>query len=92
MRSIRKIQNECQLLYRCTQDPSLMESIHIGVVFDRIERESGYFNYMVYMESLNLLSRVRSTNDLCNYDVVECKLLVFENEEKTQRKIRVCIV
>ena len=92
MRSIRKIQNECQLLYRCTQDPSLMESIHFGVVFDRIERESGYFNYMVYMESLNLLSRVRSTQDFCNYDIVQCKLLVFENEEKTQRKIRVCIV
>lgn len=92
MRSIRKVQNECQLLYRCTQEPELLEKTHSGVVFDRIQRESGYFNYMVYMESLNLLSRVRSTQDLRNYDAVECKLLVFENEEKTQKKIRLCIV
>lgn len=92
MRSIRKVQNECQLLYRCTQDPTLLEFTHSGVVFDRIQRESGYFNYMVYIESLNLLSRVRSTKDLSNYHAVECKLLVFENEEKTQRKIRLCIV
>ena len=92
MRSIRKVQNECQLLFRCTKDPTLLERTHSGVVFDRIQRESGYFNYMVYIESLNLLSRVRSTKDLCNYDAVECKLLVFENEEKTLRKIRLCIV
>jgi hypothetical protein len=92
MRSIRKVQNECQLLYRCTKDPSLLETTHSGNVFDRIERESGYFNYMVYIESLNLLSRVRTTKSLCNYDVVDCKLLVFENEEKTQRKIRLCLL
>jgi len=92
MRSIRKVQNECQLLYRCTKDPSLLETTHSGNVFDRIERESGYYNYMVYIESLNLLSRVRSTKSLCNYDVVDCKLLVFENEEKTQRKIRLCLL
>jgi hypothetical protein len=92
MRSIRKVQNDCQLVHRCTQDPTLLEGTHRCVVFDRIERGSGYFNYMVYMESLSLLSKIRVTRDLENYQTVDCKLLVFENEEKTKRKIRLCLV
>lgn len=91
MRSIRKVQNDCHLVCRCTNEPELLEGMHRCVVFDRIERGTGYFNYMVYMESLNLLSRVRTTKDLRNYDVVQCKLLVFENEERTKRKIRLSI-
>jgi exoribonuclease R len=92
MRSIRKVQYDCQLLFRCMHDPTLMEQTHRGVVFDRLERESGYFNYMVYMESLNLLSRVRSTKDLSNYTEVSCRMFVFEDADATHRKVRLCLV
>jgi hypothetical protein len=92
MRSIRKVQNDCQLVCRCSQDPALLEGTHRCVVFDRIERGSGYYNYMVYMESLSLLSKIRTTQELANYQMVDCKLLVFENEEKTKRKIRLCLI
>ena len=90
MRSIRKVQHECNLLYRCTTEPELLEQTFTGVVFDRMERSSGYFNYMVYMENLKLLCRVRTTKDVQNYDVVSCRLYLFENEEK--RKIRMCLL
>lgn len=88
MRSIRKVQNECDLIYRCTQDPNLLQATHRGVVFDKMERENNVYNYMVYLDSLNLLSRVRSTENVCNFSEVGCKLLLFENEEKTRRKVR----
>jgi len=91
MRSIRKVQSACELLYRCTEDTSVTECIHIGVVFDRLERSSGYYNYMVYVETLKLLSKVRSTQNLPNYSAVECKVVLFENEEKTYRKVRICL-
>jgi len=50
------------------------------------------YNYMVYLESLDLLSRVRSTENVSNFANVSCKLLVFENEEKTKRKVRISIL
>ena len=92
MRSIRKVQNECQLLYRCTHDPSVFDTTHIGVVFDRLERESGYYNYMVYVESLGMVSKVRSTHYHSNYGLVVCQLLLFEIESSRTRKIRVSLL
>jgi len=92
MRLIRKVQNDCHMIHQCHHDPDILQQIHDGIVFERVERESGYYNYMVYLETLKLLTRVRTTKLFPNYTRVDCKLLVFENEEKTKRKIRiVCI-
>jgi exoribonuclease R len=92
MRSIRKVQNECQLIYQCTQDPAILLATHRGVVFDKMERGDNVYTYMVYVEALDMMSRVRTTENVGNFAQVECKLLLFENEEKTKRKVRVSIL
>jgi exoribonuclease R len=92
MRSIRKVQTECELLHRCTRQPDLMEKIHRGVVFDKIHKNDGTFSYMVYLEELKLLSRVITQTEIENYAFVDIRLYLFHDEDKLKRKIRVAIL
>jgi exoribonuclease R len=88
MRSIRKVQADCELLYRCSMDPNLMDHIHQGIIFDRMEKNDGSFSYMVFLEKWKLISRINTRQDLQNYTMADFKLYVFEDEHKTKRKIR----
>lgn len=92
MRSIRKIQTECELLNRVFNQPELMEVEHEGVVFDRIVKNDGSINYMIYLEKLKLLSRINTHNDIPNYTTCKCKMYLFEDEDKIKKKIRVQLI
>jgi len=92
MRSIRKIQTECDLLNRVFTNPELMEIEHEGVVFDKIKKNDGSTNYMIYLEKLKLLSRVNMHKDISNYSKCNCKMFLFEDEDKVKKKIRIQIV
>jgi len=89
MRSIRKVQTECELLNRVVNFPDLMEVEHEGVVFDKIQKNDGSFNYMIYLEKLKLLSRINTHIDISNYTKHKCKMYLFEDEDKIKKKIRV---
>jgi len=89
MRSIRKIQTECELLNRVFNHPDIMEIEHEGVVFDKIVKNDGSINYMIYLEKLKLLSRINTHNDISNYTTCKCKMYLFEDEDKVKKKIRV---
>jgi len=92
MRSIRKIQTECDLLNRVFTNPELMDIDHEGVVFDKIVKNDGSINYMVYLEKLKLLSRINMHRDISNYSKCTCKMFLFEDEDKVKKKIRLQIV
>ena len=94
MRSIRKIQTDCDLLYRCTTDPEIMSGQHKGIVFDKVCKNdgSGLRTYMVYLEKLKMLSRIIISTDLPNYQSANFKLFLFEDEDQCKRKIRLQIV
>jgi exoribonuclease R len=92
MRSIRKIQTECELLNRVFNQPELMEVEHQGVVFDKIMKNDGSINYMIYLEKLKLLSRINTHCDIPNYTTCKCKMYLFEDEDKVNRKIRVQLI
>jgi len=93
MRSIRKVQTDCELMHRCTTDPTIMQTMHQGVVFDRVDnKNNGLYTYMVYLEKWKLLSRVNSREKIENYQPCQCKIFLFETECQTKRKIRVQIV
>jgi exoribonuclease R len=89
MRSIRKIQTECELLNRVFNHPELMDIEHEGVVFDKIMKNDGSINYMIYLEKLKLLSRINTHSDIPNYKVCKCKMYLFEDEDKLKKKIRI---
>lgn len=89
MRSIRKVQIDCDMLHRCSAHPEWMQQLHQGVIFDRISRTDGMYSYMVHLTALNILARVTSQDKYENYQTVDFKMFVFDDEERLQRKIRI---
>jgi exoribonuclease R len=92
VRSIRKIQSECNLLSICMNDPSILLNMHIGVVFDKIKKNDGTYNYMVYLEKLKMLCRYITPIEINNYCKKKFILYIFHNEDKFKKKIRLQIV
>lgn len=92
MRSIRKIQTDCDLLARCTHSPHIMNEIHDGIVFDKIVRNDGTFSYVVYLEDLKMLSRITTHVDLPDKSSAQFKLYLFHDEDNVKKKIRLQLI
>ena len=92
MRSIRKVQNDCNLLDLCYNNPETMDKIYDGYCFDKIIRNDGLYQYIVFLPELRLTSRITIRDNLENYEKRQYKLYLFNNEEKFKRKIRLQIV
>uniref|UniRef100_A0A6C0B716 RNB domain-containing protein n=1 Tax=viral metagenome TaxID=1070528 RepID=A0A6C0B716_9ZZZZ len=88
MRSIRKVQTDCALLDRCFHDPEIMDKEYTGVVFDKMIRDNFVVSYMVYLKELKMLSRINIIVEIDNFSSHKFKLFLFQNEEKTKKKIR----
>jgi exoribonuclease R len=88
MRSIRRVQSDCNLLHMCSTLPEIMEKNYTGYVFDKIIRNDGLFQYVVYLPELKLASRVTFRENIDNYALREYKLYIFHDEEKFKKKIR----
>jgi exoribonuclease R len=88
MRAIRKVQNDCNLLDMCYNDPKAFDKIYDGYCFDKITRNDGFYNYNVYLPELRITSKITIRDDLANYEKRQYKLYLFNNEEKFKKKIR----
>jgi len=88
MRSIRKVQNDCNLLNYCVTTPEVMEKNYEGYSFDKLIRNDGLYQYIIYLPELKLASRVTLRDDLTNYEKREYKLYLFNDEENFKKKIR----
>ena len=94
MRNIRKVQNTCDLLYKCTNIPDVIQRKYMGVLLDKKQKELNTdsnvihsFTYNVYLEELKLFSKFKTYTE---YNVGEKYLFglhVFHDEYK--QKIRV---
>ena len=92
MRSIKKLQNDCMLLYNCITTPSYLNKTHEGVVFDKVKRNNGSFNYTVYLEGLKMISRITTHYELENYSHTKFRLFMFEAEDNIKKKVKLQIV
>jgi exoribonuclease R len=92
MRSIRKIQLECDLINKCFNEPSIMDNTYKGTVFSKEIKSNGKVTYMVYLEKIKLLSKITTSNDLLNYSKQNFKIYLFEDEDKVRKKIRLQII
>jgi hypothetical protein len=72
--------------------PNIMNIEHEGLLFDKIIKNDGIIQYMVYLENLKLLSRISTNVDMQNYSIVKFKLFLFEDEDKTKKKIRLQMI
>jgi len=92
VKSIRKVQTDCELLTKCVSSPEIMENLHTGILFDKNKKTDTLFAYMVYMEDIKILARISSDIDYALYTKVNCKLYLFQDEDKVRNKIRTVIL
>ena len=59
-----------------------------GYTFDKILRNDGLYQYIVYLPELRLTSRVPMRECLDNYQSGKYKLYLFNDEENFKKKIR----
>ena len=88
MRSIRKVQIDCSLLDLCANHPHIMEKEYNGFLFDKLNRNDGLFQFMVYLPELKLSSRITLRDNFDNYQSKKFKLYLFNDEESFKKKIR----
>jgi hypothetical protein len=92
MRSIRKIQCDSSLLDLCFNNPEVLEKEYDGYLFDKISRNDGLFQFVVYLPELKMTSRITLRDNSENYICRKFKIYIFNDEEQFKRKIRLHLI
>jgi len=92
MRSIRKVQNDCSLLNTCFNNPETLDKIYNGYCFDKLVRNDGLYQFVVYLPELKLTSKITTRENLNDYEKRQYKLFLFNDEEHFKKKIRIQLV
>ena len=92
MRAIRKVQNDSSLLAMCFKQPEKLLKIYDGFVFERIERNDGLFQYLVYLSELKMMNRITIRHSLKNHSMHHFKIYLFMDEDRLKQKIRLELV
>lgn len=91
MKSIRKVQNECNLLYTFYNHPDIQnEEIH-GVLFHHTWKD-GQHVYQTYLSKYNMMSTLKTTTELELFTPYLFRVFLFEDEHVSKRKIRIQII
>lgn len=88
MRSIRRVQTDCNLLHVCSTQPDVLAKIYDGYVFDRIDRSDNLFQYMVYLPELKLTNRITICDKFTEYASKQFNIYLFTDEANLKQKIR----
>lgn len=92
MRSIRKVQIDCNLLYMCVNDKELLDQIYDGYIFDKIERENKSVQYMVYIPKIKIVSRINIRENWEDYSLKKFRIFLIEDGLTLKRKIRLGLI
>ena len=92
MRAIRKIQTDCSLLEMCTNNPDICEKEYDGYIFDKIVRNDGLYQYIVYLAQVKTVSRITSRYELDDYGKYKFKIFIFDEEASLKKKVRLHII
>ena len=92
MKSIRKVQSECDLLYKYYNNHDLLETKHECVLFGRTLLNNGIFSYMVYLPNVNILVKIKDEHEYSNLTKLHCKLFLFQDEDNMQKKIKATFI
>ena len=92
MRSIRKVQNECNLLNLCQNNPEMINKKYDGYCFEKIVKNDGLYQYFVFLPELNISAKISTNENIKVYEKYEYKLFLFNDEEKFKKKIRIQLV
>ena len=92
MRAIRKIQNDTNLLNICFNNPETIEKIYDGYCFDKMLRNDGLYQFIVYLPELKLASKITVRDNMENYEKRQYRLFLFHDETHFKKKIRLNLV
>jgi exoribonuclease R len=92
MRAIRKVQTDCNLLDLCVNNPDTLDKLYDGYCFDKLERNDGLFQFIIYIPELRLATRITLRDNLENYEIRKYKLYIFNDEDRFKKKIRLQIM
>ena len=88
MKSIRKVQTDCQLLFQCNNNKDWFDKTHSAILFGKTERNDGYYSYTVYISELNVVTRIKTEQNIDDFTVHTCQLFTFNDEEHITNKIK----
>jgi exoribonuclease R len=91
-KTMRKVQHDCDLLTLCVSTPEIMDNVHTGIIMDKDNKTDTLFTYTVYIEDIKMMARVSSTDEYSLYKTVQCKLYLFQDEDRVINKIRTTLV
>ena len=89
MRSIRRVQNDCSMLKLCYEDEKIQNTIYEGYMFDKILRNDGLYQYMVYIKELKMTNRLTSRYDVELNSMQKFKIYIFMDEIRLRQKLRI---
>ena len=87
-KSIRKVQNDCDIMSLCHDNPEMLTQSYDGVVFNKIHRNDDTIGYSVYIENLKIFGKIKTQIDLPEYSEAKFKLYYFGDEYDSKRKLR----
>ena len=90
-RTVRKIQNNCNILHLCSKDESILKKTHEGYLFDEVLRSDKLYQYMVYIPEIKFISKINSHERYKQNSSHQFKILVFTREDSFKKKIKVSI-
>jgi hypothetical protein len=83
---------DCSLLDLCCNTPGMMEKEFDGYVFDKLERDDGLFQFIVYLPQLKLSSRITLRDNVENFEKKKFHLYLFHDATTLKQKIKLQIV
>jgi exoribonuclease R len=92
MRSIRQLQNDCNLLDLFFNNKDVIDKIYDGYCFEKNLTSNNLYQYMVFLPELRISSRIIINHDFDNYTQHKFKLFLFNDEEKFKKKIRLQLI
>lgn len=88
MKSIRKVQNDCNLLDLCARDSNVLNTIYDGYIYNKTINDDGLFKYQVFLPQLKMLSQMKTGVEYIDYECKQFKLFIFNDQERFKQKIR----
>jgi len=83
MKSIRKVQTNCELLHLCLQDETIYDQTFDAMIFEITPN-----GYLVYIESLKMLQQIKTTlTDLQIGSMIQCRVFLFHENDALHKKI-----
>ena len=92
VKSIQRVQMECDMLYSCIHNPDIMNMSHEGIVFNQVNLTLTTFRYTVYLKNMRRMYMLDTDELLDEYSTYQFKILLFDMENTGHRKMRIARV